>query len=99
MFLETFLDLTLLINYNQCATETQRNMERFYFSATLFRERVSLKNGNVEHYSLKESFESSVLWKLTISPTESLHVQGYVEKIENRQFVQFEDRDTSCWCD
>ena len=68
-------------------------MEKFYFSATLSRERVSLKNGNVELYSLNESLENGVMWKLTLSPTESLHVQGYVEKIENRQVVQFEGSD------
>ena len=68
-------------------------MEKFYFSATLSRERVWLKNGNVELYSLNESFENGVMWKLTLSPTESLHVHGYVEKIENRQVVQFEDTD------
>ena len=68
-------------------------MEKYYFSATLSRERVWLKNGNVELYSLNESLENGVMWKLTLSPTESLHVQGYVEKIENRQVVQFEDSD------
>ena len=68
-------------------------MEKFYFSAKLSRERVWLKDGNVELYSLNECLENGVMWKLTLSPTESLHVEGYVEKIENRQVVQFEDTD------
>ena len=68
-------------------------MERFYFGATLPRERVWLKNGNVELYSSKESLENGVMWKLTIALTSSLDVEEYVEKIENRQVVQFEDSD------
>ena len=77
-----FKILICILHYNQCVVETQRNMERFYFGATLSRERVWLKNGNVELYSSKESLENGVMWKLTIALTSSLDVEGYVEKIE-----------------
>ena len=68
-------------------------MERFYFNAKLSEKRAWLNGGNVELYSLRKSFESGVMWKFTISPTESLSVEGYVEKIENGQVVKFEDNE------
>ena len=68
-------------------------MEIFYFSATLSKERKSVFDGNVVLYSLNESFENGVMWKLTTSLTESLDEEGYVEKIEYDQIAQFKVKD------
>ena len=64
-------------------------MNQYFFSCTLSRERTWLSNGNVELYSLNNSFEEGVLWKFTMFPTQGTATQGFVEKLKNGQTVQF----------
>ena len=67
------------------------NMEKFLFGASLAKPRSWLSSGNIELYSLKQSFANkNVWWKFALSPTDSGEVEGIVQKLECGEIVQFQ---------
>ena len=65
-------------------------MQKFFFSATLSKLRSWLSDGNVELYSLDESFDDGSLWKFTLAPSSSLDIEGCVRKIKDGRVVTFQ---------
>ena len=67
-------------------------IDQLFFQANLSKRRIWLLKGNVELYSLKQSFEKGVVWKFTLitSDDNELQVKGTLEKIENGKNVKFE---------
>ena len=69
-------------------------MQKFFFSTTLSKLRSWLSDGNVELYSLDESFDDGILWKFTLAPSSNLDIKGSAQKIKDGRVIAFEMAET-----